>query len=104
MKSHNDPNNYRKMSEPFENTEIANGFVDKFFNLVEAARNDCHIADVHVILQFGVLSADGKEGTAITSAHFGFSMNAAQMCAWSLGQEEANAKEVLRELMAGNKK
>jgi hypothetical protein len=104
MKSHNDTENYRKMSEPFENIEIANGEVEKFFDMVEKARNECHIADAHVIVQFGVIGTDGKEGTAITSLHLGFSMNAARMCAWSLGQEEAEAKQMLRELVAGNKK
>ena len=103
MKSHNDPENYRKMSEPFENIEKANEAINTFLDLVEKARNVCHIADVHVIIRFSVLGADGKEGDAITSAHFGFSMNAAQMCAWSLGREEASAKEMLRELMAGNR-
>ena len=55
MKAHQDPENYRKMSEPFSTSTEANEAIEKFFNAVELARNLCHIADVHVIarINFG---------------------------------------------------
>lgn len=101
MKAHNDPENYRKMSEPFADIDKANEAIDKFFDMVEKARNECRISDAHVIVQFGVIGKEGKEGTAITAAHFGFSMNAARMCAWSLGQEQAAQENIIREFVKG---
>ena len=100
MNAHNDPENYRKMSEPFASPKEAEAALEKFFDLVEKARNECHIADVHCIVRMNVMHGK-KEGTGITSGHYGYSVNAASMCAWSLGQEQAKNEEMLRELQKG---
>ena len=100
MKSHNDFGNYRKMSEPFASSEEATAALETFFDLVGKARNQCHIADAHVIVEINVMNEE-KEGTGISSAHFGNSLIAAGMCAWSLGQEQANHENAIRELMKG---
>ena len=96
MSGKNDLANYRKMSEPFQNIEEANEALKSFYQAVEEARKEFHIMDVHVIVKMNVLR-DGTEGTAMTSAHYGNTLEGAPMCAWALGHEQADFEAVLRE-------
>jgi hypothetical protein len=90
--------NYREMSKPFPSNADAETAIQSFYDAVEKARNEFHIADVHVITQVSI-SRDSREGMAMSSAHFGDSLQGALMCAWSLGQEEANYKTAIGEYL-----
>jgi hypothetical protein len=100
IEGHNDQANYRRMSEPFENIEKANESVNKFYKLIETARNECHIMDIHIILKINVIRGN-SEGSALLSSHFGNSLESAPMCAWGLGQEQAEYKAAIREFTKG---
>ena len=94
MPGKNDFANYRKMSEPFENSEKANKALEDFFKAVEAARKEFHIMDVHVVVMMNILR-DEAEGTAFAAAHYGDTLKGSSMCAWGLGQEQSALESVL---------
>jgi hypothetical protein len=98
MTGKNDFENYRKMSEPFESTELADEAVERFFDAVAKARNENHIADVHVIIKTNVIK-NGKEGQGISTFHIGNSRDGAMMCAYALGQERAEDEEEIRNFL-----
>ncbi len=100
MNGKNDPKTYRELSFPFETPELADEKLRMFFNAVEAARKEFHIMDVHVIVKININRGE-SEGAAMASAHFGNTLEAAQMCAWALGQEEADMRAALREFVKG---
>jgi hypothetical protein len=93
-----DPENYRKMSEPYPSPEEANKELDAFMEGVEALRNQRRVADVHVIVRVNMIQA-GAEGAAMASAHFGDTTNAEMMCAWSFGKETANRQAVIARML-----
>lgn len=102
MPGKNDFANYRKMSEPFDDAQAANDALEKFFALVAQARKDCRIMDVHVICKVPILK-DESEGQAFASAHFGSTIEGANMCAWSLGNEQANMQALIAQYMKAGK-
>lgn len=86
-----DPVNYRRVSEPFATVEEANKALSEFLEAVEEARNRLRIMDVHVIVKINVV-----DGAGMTDAHFGNSLECAPMCAWALGQAQAEFENTLR--------
>lgn len=90
-KSKHDPANYRKMSEPFPTVEEANEALSQFYEAVEVARKQHKIMDVHVIVKMNI-----SDGVAMTTAHYGNELEAAPMCAWALGQAQADFESILR--------
>ena len=99
MTSKFDPENYRKLLKPFEDTETANKAMQEFYDGVGKLRNELGITDVHVLIQVHIMN-DGEEGAAMSSAHFGDTLQGAMMCAWGLGQEQANFEDMLRKFVA----
>lgn len=96
MLGKNDLANYRKMSEPLPSIEEANTALQNFYRAVEEARKEFHMMDVHVIVKMNILR-DGEEGAAMASAHYGNTLEGVTMCAWGLGQEQAELKSALRD-------
>jgi hypothetical protein len=96
MEATNDLANYRKMSEPHASPDDANQALKKFYKIVEEARKECRIMDVHVIVKMNI-THENSEGCAMASAHYGNTLEGAPMCAWGLGQEQADFKAALRE-------
>lgn len=96
MESINDLANYRKMSEPFPSIEEANEALKKFYRAIEEARKEFRIMDVHIIVKMNVLR-DKTEGTAMTTAHYGNTLEGAPMCAFGLGREQADFDAAIRE-------
>ncbi len=94
--THNDFSNYRKMSEPLASPQVANQALQAFFEAVEKARKEHHIMDVHIIVKINIMNGE-SEGAAMSSAHFGNTLEGAPMCAWGLGQEQASFENSLRE-------
>lgn len=101
MLGKNDVANYRKLSEPFADAEKANADIEKFFEMVGVARNECHIMDAHVIIKINVLRGD-TETLAMTSAHYGNGLEGAGMCGWALGQEQNALNTDIARKLAGN--
>ncbi len=87
MAGKNDLANYRKMCEPYPDNETADANLSAFFDAVEKARKEYGVMDVHIIVKVNILQA-GEECLAMANAHFGNTLEAAGMCAWSLGKEQ----------------
>ncbi|RPI64399.1 MAG: hypothetical protein EHM48_00905 [Planctomycetaceae bacterium] len=87
MKAQNDFENYRKMLVPFESIEIANKSAESFFEAVKKARNEFHIANVHIIMKVNVMDG-ASEKVVISSSHFGNTLEGPAMCAWAILEEE----------------
>jgi len=102
MKTENNPANYRELSEPFETPEAANKALDNFYEMVREARHENHIADVHIITKINVMNGE-VEGSGISSAHFGNSLEGAAMCAWGYGKEQSDRESVIRQFIKGDK-
>lgn len=96
-----DPAKYRMMSMPFQSPEAAKEAIGKFWDAVADARDATFMTDVHVIVRINVLSEAGEEGTMITAAHFGSSIEAETMCAWALGQEMALRESTIGKMLKG---
>ena len=82
----NDPENYRLMSQPFENGEAANKALDAFFEAVREARQKHRIADVVVL---AMVSAGEKDAKAIAQSTLGDDTNVEGICAWAYGRAAA---------------
>lgn len=98
MPGKNDFANYRKMSEPFASPEEADQALRRFFEIVELARKECRIMDVHVIAKI-IITREDVDAAAMGSAHFGNSLEAIPMCAWSLGQEKYTLETAVNNFM-----
>ena len=94
----NDPKNYRKVSEPFENVEKADQATKTFYEMVYDLRNEAKITDVHIITRISI-DIDGEEKTCISSAHFGNSVYARQMCAWGLRKSMEESDQMVKDIL-----
>lgn len=94
-----DPALYRELSVPFESSEEADEALKGFYESLEKIRKEYHMADVHVIVRINITHTDGSEGAAMSSAHWGDTLKATQLCAWGLGQEQANFDAAIRGLL-----
>ena len=97
----NDPDNYHKMSEPHENPDKANEALQKFYDKVSEARKEFKIADVLVITKDSVRYPDGEVGQFMQHSQFGNQLNGASMSAYAYGQLQAEQRELLNKLVAG---
>lgn len=103
MKTTNDPENYRKMSVPFDGPDAANDAVRAFYAEVEAARNRHRIADVAVAIALNVKYESGQEGIAMTHAAFGDCFKTESLLAYALGVEQADGRQRLATLLKGKR-
>ena len=85
----NDPDNYRKMSEPHKSMDDANEALQKFYDKVSEARKECQIADVLVITKDTYFLSDGTIGIFIQHSQFGNQLNGLSMAAYAFGQLQA---------------
>jgi hypothetical protein len=99
----NDPANYHKMSEPHESPEKANEALQKFYDKVSEAREEFKIADILVISKDSVRYEDGTVGQFMQHSQYGNQLNGASMAAYAYGQLQAEQRELLNKLVAGQK-
>lgn len=97
----NDPENYRRMAEPFASPQEANAALDAFFDDVRAARQKHRIADVLTVTMFTVRYADGEEGAALAHCHNGEVLKAESMAAYALGSEQQRHREAINKFVSG---
>jgi hypothetical protein len=103
MNTKNDPENYRKLSEPFNGPEEANEAIRKFFEEIAEARKRHRIPDVAVALAANVRYESG-EGTAMTYAAYGDVFKAESLLAYAMGAEAADRRERIAKLLKGKNK
>jgi hypothetical protein len=74
--------------------------MEKFLDLVESARQECRIQDIHVIVQVSFL--DGAlEHLAGAHAHFGDSMQSISMLARTLLDVKRDFDEIIASALSG---
>jgi hypothetical protein len=100
----NDPDCYRKMSEPFTNEqELADAF-KAFYEGVSELRKKHRMADVYVIVAFNCLDGD-DESQRFGSFQFGNQLMAEGLTAWAYGREQAERDAMIgRAVVQGRKK
>ena len=98
-----DPENYRKLSVPFNGRDEANDGLNAFYDDVNELRKKHHIADVLVTICVNVRYEGGGEGSAMSHAHFGDSCKAESMAAYTYGAEQAARRELINKFLAGRK-
>jgi flagellar basal body L-ring protein FlgH len=100
----NDPENYRKMREPFENLEKANEAIENFYDELFEIRKKYNISDILIVIKDSCKYADGKIGTFMQCLQYGNSLNGKQLAAYAYGQMQANDREMINKLLAGQMK
>ena len=85
----NDPTLYRKMSEPFPDTETANDAVKDFCGALRELRGKHKIPDVLFTLRVNCI-VKGEELVAIVPCFCGDANNEETMAAYSLAEAQAN--------------
>ena len=98
-----DPENYYKMSEPFESNDKANEAIKSFTEELSELRKKHKLRDVLVVIYGSVKQEDGEVGEFITTSNFGNVMNCLPMAAYVYGQEQADHKERISKMLAGKK-
>lgn len=99
----NDPENYIKMSEPFESPENANEALSEFHKEVSDLRKKYKITDVVIITKGSVKYPDGKIGEFMNHSSFGATMNVEPMTAYAYGQASADRREMINKFISGTK-
>lgn len=99
----NDPANYRRCSEPFDDIEQANEAISKFFAEVKVAREKHRISDVVVIVEVGH-RLDGDEVRGSASSMLGDFNRVLPMVAREYGAAQQRHEERLALLIARARK
>lgn len=96
----NNPELYRALSIPFDDTSAADNAIRAFFEAVEAARKEHGIADVSVIAQASIRHGDAPARDGIASAYYGDPLrNKLAMLARMYGEAKQEHEEVLGNLI-----
>lgn len=88
----NDGDNYRRLSEPFDDVEDANSALTKFWEDLYALRNKHGLANVTVVVKDSVKDS----GAFMWSAHCGSSLEEEAMAAWHFGQASSRRQDSIR--------
>jgi hypothetical protein len=97
-----DPENYRKMSEPFNGLDEANNAISAFFEEIGESRKRHRIPDVVVALSVNVRYEEGgREGAPITYATYGDAHKTESLLAYALGSEANERRERIAKLLKG---
>jgi len=100
-KTTNDPENYYKMSEPFESPDAANEALSKFHEELGKLRKKHKITDVLIVTHGSIRYEDGKVGHFMNHSAYGSSRNQESMAAYVYGQTQAEHRELINKLLAG---
>ena len=101
MKSHSDPEKYRRLSEP-RPVEETNAAINAFFDELGALREKHGMADVTCVIGVKIQYTDNI-GEGVTSCHYGDSTNQERLLALALGQAQAERREMINTLLSGEK-
>lgn len=96
----NDPENYRKMSEPHETPDMANEAIKNFYADVEVARNKHKIANILIIIKDSAKYTDGNVGQFMQHSKYGNSLNFEPMAAYGYGKTQAEHREMINKILA----
>ncbi len=97
----NDPDNYNKLSIPFESVDLANEALSNFHKELSDLRKKHKIPDVLVVTKGSVRHADGEIGDFMQHSSYGSSLNQLPMAAYAYGQTKADHDVIISKLIAG---
>jgi hypothetical protein len=98
-----DPENYAKMSIPFENEDEANKALSGFHEELSELRKKYKIPDVLIVIKGSMKLEDGECGDFVNHSHFGSSLNMLSMAAYAFGQLKREQEELISKLAAGKR-
>jgi hypothetical protein len=101
MKDHN-PSLFREMSEPHESREAMDAAADKFFELVTAARKECRIKNVAMVVEV-VHVSDGEEREGYGVLRLGDGSASEAMFAYGYGVSKTQREELMGALLKGKR-
>lgn len=102
-KATHDPENYYKMSAPFESADACNEAIAKFHEELAELRKKHKIRDVLTVLYGSVRYEDGKVAEFMQHSTLGSTANAPLMAAYVFGQEQAISRERINKLISKSK-
>ena len=102
-KETSDPENYYKMSEPFESADACNDALAAFYEGIGELRKKHRIRDVLIVTYGSVRYEGGKLGDFMQHSTFGNQMNEVPMAAYVFGQTQASARERINKLISKSK-
>ena len=98
-----DPENYYKMSEPFESEDACNDAVAAFHEELRELRKKHRIRDCLVVCYGSTKSEDGSINEFMQYTHMGSTTNEVVMAAYVFGQTQASARERISKLISKSK-
>lgn len=98
-----DPENYYKMSEPFESADACNKALEGFYDEVSEIRKKYKIRDVLIITSGTVKYEDGEASEYIQCSGFGSQLRQESMAAYAFGQTQSEHRELINNIMSGKK-
>ena len=99
MTTHNDPANYRRLSEPFASPDDAEKALDQFLDELMELRNKHRIRDMAYVLSVPVAYPAG-EADCIITGHFGSSAQRLPLMAYGHAEAVAEHENQLAEIQA----
>jgi hypothetical protein len=99
-----DPENYSKLSVPFESSDTASEALENFYKEVGELRKKHKIPDLLMIVKASVKYEDGEIGDIIHHSFYGNVLNQLPMAAYVYGQTQADHEEVISRLLKGKTK
>jgi len=95
-----DPENYYKLSEPFENSEQCNEMLEGFYNEIAELRKKYRIRDLLIVTNGSVRYDDGKIGEFLNHSSFGSEIKQEILAAYAYGQTQSEHRELINKLLA----
>ena len=95
----NDSENYRRMSEPFENQDLANEALKNFYEDLKIARKKHKIPDILIVTKGSTKYPDGGTGQWMQHSQYGNLLNAEPMAAYAYGQTQAEHRQAINKLL-----
>jgi len=99
-----DPENYLKMSEPFETPNIANKALQDFHEEVNVLRKKYKIPDLLIVIKGEVKYPDGQIGGFMNHSSYGMELNVEPMAAYAYGKASAEHRELINKFLKYNEK
>lgn len=96
-----DAANYFEMNKPFETPEKANDAIATFHEKISALRKELNISDILYVIKDSAIYPDGKVGEFLIQMQIGSQLNGPSMAAFACGQVEAENRELINKLKAG---
>jgi len=94
---------YNEMNQPFEDRDIANESLMKFYEEVGELRKKYKVADLFIVTRGSVKYGD-KIGEFMNTMFYGDSLKQESLAAFGFGQAQADYREIINMVLSEAKK